>query len=42
MRTIRYINENDDRNKISSVYEQSWKTAYRGKVPDDYLDSIPA
>lgn len=42
MRTIRYIDENDDRNKISSVYEQSWKTAYRGIVPDDYLDSIPA
>ena len=42
MRTIRYIDENDDRNKISSVYEQSWKTAYRGIVPDDFLDSIPA
>lgn len=42
MRTIRYIDENDDRNKISSVYEQSWKTAYREIVPDDYLDSIPA
>lgn len=42
MRTIRYIDENDDRSKISSVYEQSWKTAYRGIVPDDYLDSIPA
>ena len=42
MKTIRFIDEKDDRNQISSVYEQSWKTSYRGIVPDDYLDSIPA
>ena len=42
MGTVRFINENDDRKQISFVYEQSWKTAYRGIIPDDYLDSIPA
>ena len=42
MGIVRFLDQNDDRNKISSVYEQSWKTAYRGIIPDDYLDSIPA
>ncbi|MBR4579967.1 MAG: GNAT family N-acetyltransferase [Lachnospiraceae bacterium] len=38
---IRYINKNDDKNAISRIYEESWKTAYKGIVPQDYLDSIP-
>lgn len=38
---IRYITESDDRFAISKVYEESWKYAYRGIVPQDYLDSIP-
>lgn len=38
---IRYIIEQDDRLAISKVYEESWKYAYQGIVPQDYLDSIP-
>ena len=38
---IRYITEQDDRFAISKVYEESWKYAYRGIVPQDYLESIP-
>ena len=38
---IRYITEQDDRFAISKVYEESWKYAYRGIVPQDYLASIP-
>lgn len=41
MNEIRYITETDDRYEISSIYEKSWKSAYRGIVPDGYLDSIP-
>lgn len=41
MITIRKITPYDDRKKISRIYEQSWKTAYAGIVPQDYLDSIP-
>jgi len=26
---------------VSRVYEESWKAAYRGILPQDYLDSIP-
>lgn len=26
---------------ISKVYEESWKYAYKGIIPQDYLDSIP-
>lgn len=37
---IRYIRENDDRLAISHIYEEGWKSAYRGIVPQDYLDSI--
>ena len=39
---IRHIQESDDRLKISRIYEESWKFAYQGIVPQDYLDSIPA
>ena len=39
---IRHIQELDDRLKISRIYEESWKFAYQGIVPQYYLDSIPA
>lgn len=32
----------DDPTEISSIYEKSWKHAYKGIVPQDYLDSIPS
>lgn len=38
---IRYITPSDDRTAISEVYEESWKYAYKGIIPKDYLDSIP-
>ena len=38
---IRYITASDDRLAISKVYEESWKYAYKGIIPQDYLDSIP-
>lgn len=39
---IRLMNDGDDRRAISKVYEESWKFAYKGLIPQDYLDSIPA
>ena len=41
MMEIRYITPSDDRLAVSRVYEESWKHAYRGIIPQDYLDSIP-
>ncbi|SDB47607.1 Acetyltransferase (GNAT) family protein [Ruminococcaceae bacterium FB2012] len=38
---IRYINSSDDLTEISNVYEESWKYAYKGIIPQSYLDSIP-
>lgn len=38
---IRHITENDDYSAIRSIYEQSWKYAYKGIIPQDYLDNIP-
>lgn len=38
---IRYINPADDRMEISHIYEESWKFAYKGIIPQDYLNSIP-
>ena len=38
---IRYISESDDRNAVSRIYEQSWRAAYRGIIPQAYLDAIP-
>lgn len=38
---IRYINSLDDRNELSNIYEQSWRKAYRGIIPQDYLEAIP-
>lgn len=39
---IRYITSADDRMAISKIYEESWKCAYKGIIPQQYLDSIPA
>ena len=38
---IRPLTENDDPLEISNIYEQSWKHAYKGIVPQEFLDSIP-
>ncbi len=38
---IRYVDNNDDIFEISNIYEQSWKFAYKGIIPQEYLDSIP-
>lgn len=37
---IRYMNTKDDRMEISKIYEESWKFAYRGIIPQDSLNSI--
>lgn len=39
---IRKINPSDSREEISNIYEQSWKFAYKGIIPQDYLDGIPS
>lgn len=39
---IRALNGTDDRLAVSRIYEESWKFAYKGIVPQDYLDGIPA
>lgn len=38
---IRYIDSSDDKMKISKIMEDSWKYAYRGIVPQEFLDKIP-
>ena len=38
---IRRIRPGDSRMDISRIYEESWKSAYKGIVPQTYLDSIP-
>lgn len=38
---IRYITNSDDRLAISKIYEESWKYAYKGIIPQEYLNSIP-
>lgn len=38
---IRYLLPEDDREAVSRIYEESWKYAYKGIIPQDYLDSIP-
>lgn len=40
MLEIRRISENDDIDEVSRIYALSWKKAYRGIIPDDYLDAI--
>lgn len=39
---IRFLSEQDSLLDVSDVYEQSWKYAYKGIIPQSYLDSIPA
>ena len=39
---IRPLREADSRLELSRIYEESWKFAYRGIVPQAYLDGIPA
>lgn len=38
---IRKIRPEDDRNALSRIYEESWRFAYMGIIPRDYLDGIP-
>ena len=38
---IRYITESDNRDAISRIYEESWKYAYRGIIPQGFLDALP-
>lgn len=38
---IRAMTAADNRLEISRVYERSWKFAYKGIIPQDYLDTIP-
>lgn len=38
---IRLLSHHDNRLEVSHVYEESWKIAYHGIVPQLYLDSIP-
>lgn len=37
---IRAVCTDDDRSALSRIYEESWKSAYRGIIPQSYLDSI--
>jgi GNAT superfamily N-acetyltransferase len=41
MLEIRRFRETDDIDEVSRIHALSWKKAYRGIIPDDYLDSIP-
>lgn len=38
---IRYMMSANDRMAISKIYEESWKYAYYGIIPQSYLESIP-
>ena len=38
---VRYVTASDNFLNMSEIYEKSWKFAYRGMIPDSYLDSIP-
>ena len=38
---IRYVASSDDRTAISRIYKESWKYAYRGIVPQKFLDALP-
>lgn len=37
---IRYITSTDNKMTISKIYAESWKYAYKGMIPQAYLDSI--
>ena len=38
---IRYLLPKDALFEISSIYERSWKFAYKNIIPQEFLDSIP-
>lgn len=38
---IRPLRETDSRLEVSRIYEESWKFAYQGIIPQSYLDGIP-
>lgn len=38
---IRSSRASDDRLAVSRVYEESWRSAYRALLPQDYLDALP-
>lgn len=38
----RPLRETDSQLAVSRIYEESWRSAYRGLVPQAYLDGIPA
>lgn len=38
---IRYITENDDFSAVHNIYEESWKFAYKGIIPQEWLESRP-
>lgn len=38
---IRKLRDGDDLFAVSRVYEESWRAAYRGLLPQAYLDGIP-
>lgn len=38
---MRYLLPADDSEAVSRIYEESWKYAYKGIIPQEYLDSIP-
>ena len=37
---VRKVTQSDDFDAIGNIYAQSWKSAYRGIVPQSYLDSL--
>lgn len=39
---IRPITDKDSMLSVSNIYEQSWKYAYRGIIPDTWLAGIPS
>lgn len=39
---IRRLNRTDNRFEIGRIYEESWRFAYKGIIPQDYLDNISA
>lgn len=39
---IRKLRAGDDLFAVSRVYEESWRMAYRGLLPQEYLDALPA
>lgn len=39
---IRLLRETDSRLEVSRIYEESWRFAYQGVIPQAYLDGIPA